>query len=83
MVGAHATDGVGRVIERVPLPGAIAFQFTKGRTVFAGTDEYNLEGKGVTLDVRVPVTEESERSRLDGGDPVLDAAVERLKRSAQ
>lgn len=75
VVGAHGTDGAGGVVEHVAMPGTITFNFTKGRTVFAGTDEYNLEGKGVTLDVRVPVTEESERAKLDGGDPLLDAAV--------
>jgi hypothetical protein len=32
------------------------------RSVFAGTDEVNLEAKGVTLDVRVPITEENERA---------------------
>ncbi|NTU81661.1 MAG: META domain-containing protein [Chloroflexales bacterium] len=75
VVGAHGTDGAGGVVEHVAMPGTISFHFTKGRTVFAGGDEYNLEGKGVTLDVRVPVTEESEQAKLDGGDPVLDAAV--------
>jgi len=38
----------------------------------------NLEGKGVTLDVRVPITEKNERAKFDGGDPVLEAAVEVL-----
>lgn len=75
VIGEHGTDGAGGVIERVKLPGEIIFQFTKGRTVFAGTEELNLEGKGVTLDVRVPITAESEQAKLDGGDPVLDAAI--------
>lgn len=78
VVGEHGTDGAGGVIERVSLPGGITFQFTKGRSVFAGTDELNLEGKGVTLDVRVPITEENERAKLDGRDPVLEAAVTTL-----
>ena len=38
-----------------------------------GTDEVNLEGKGVTLDVRVPVTEEGERAKRDGRRSVLVA----------
>lgn len=75
VVGEHGSDGAGGVIERVAMPGGLTFQFTKGRSVFAGTDELNLEGKGVTLDVRVPITAESEQAKLDGDDPVLDAAL--------
>ncbi|MEZ4640520.1 MAG: S41 family peptidase, partial [Caldilineaceae bacterium] len=75
IVGQHGTDGAGGPVERASLPGEITFQFTKGRTFFAGTDELNLEAKGVTLDVRVPVTEESVQAVLAGEDPVLDAAI--------
>lgn len=75
VVGEHGTDGAGGVIERAALPGGITFQFTKGRTVFVGTNEPNLEGKGVTLDVRVPITAENEQAKLDGRDPVLEAAL--------
>jgi C-terminal processing protease CtpA/Prc len=78
VVGEHGTDGAGGVIERAALPGGITFQFTKGRTVFVGTNEPNLEGKGVTLDVRVPITLENEQAKLDGGDPVLDAGLAAL-----
>lgn len=82
VVGEHGTDGAGGIIERASLPGSITFQFTKGRTVFAGTQELNLEAKGVTLDVRVPVTLEGEQAKLDGGDPVLDAALVALSEEA-
>ena len=82
VVGEHGTDGAGGIIERAALPGSISFQFTKGRTVFAGTQEPNLEAKGVTLDVRVPVTLEGEQAKLDGGDPVLDAALVALSEEA-
>jgi C-terminal processing protease CtpA/Prc len=74
IVGEHGTEGAGGVIEQVALSGGITFTFTKGRSYFAGTDELNLEAKGVTLDVRLPITEESLKASLDGGDPVLDAA---------
>ena len=50
----------------------------EGRPV-AGTDELVLEAKGVELDVRVPVTLESEPAKSQGGDPVLDAGIETLK----
>ncbi len=75
VAGEHGTDGAGGVIERASLPGGITFQFTKGRNVFAGTDEYNLEGKGVTLDVRVPITLENEQAKLEGQDVVLEEAL--------
>ena len=60
------------------MPGGIYFFFTKGRFYYAGTDELNLEGKGVTLDVRVPITEENEKAKQDGTDVVLEAAISTL-----
>lgn len=75
VVGQYATRGGGGPIDVVRLPGTISFQFTVGRTLFAGTDEPNLQGKGVTLDERIPITEDGERIKLAGGDPVLDAAM--------
>ena len=83
VVGEHGTDGAGGVVDQVAMPGTITFRFTKGRSVFAGTDEVNLEGKGVTLDVRVPVTEESERAKRDGKDPVLEAGLVALRAEAE
>jgi heat shock protein HslJ len=74
VVGEHGTEGAGEAIEQAAMPGGITFVFTKGRSFFAGTEELNLEAKGVTLDVRVPITEESLKVFLDGGDPVLDSA---------
>jgi C-terminal processing protease CtpA/Prc len=82
VVGEHGTDGAGGYVEQVALPGGITFFFTKGRSYFAGTDDLNLEAKGVTLDVRVPVTEENEQAKVDGRDPVLEAAVAALGREA-
>ena len=40
VVGEHGTEGAGGYIDRVKLPGTMTFQFTKGRSVFAGTDEF-------------------------------------------
>jgi hypothetical protein len=74
----NGTLGAGGPVDRAALPGEITFQFTKGRTVFADSAELNLEAKGVTLDVRVPVTEESVQAELAGEDPVLDAAIAAL-----
>ncbi|MEZ4660091.1 MAG: META domain-containing protein [Caldilineaceae bacterium] len=51
-----------------------------GRTTFAGTDEPNLEAKGVVPDVRVPITLETEQAKQRGEDPVLDAAIAELDR---
>lgn len=78
IVGEHSTAGAGGPIDRISLPGGLSFQFTKGRTVFAGTDELNLEGNGIALDVEVPITEENERAKLEGRDVVLEAGLEAL-----
>jgi C-terminal processing protease CtpA/Prc len=78
VLAQYGTKGAGAPINRVDLPGTAFFQYTKGRAYFAGTDEFNLEAKGVIPDVLVPTTEESEMAKLEGGDPVLDAAVQML-----
>lgn len=79
VVSEYATRGGGGPIDIVKLPGTITFQYTTGRTLFAGSNEPNLQAKGVSLDVRVPVTEEGEKAKLAGGDPVLDAALSTLQ----
>ena len=58
------------------------FNYTNGRTTFAGTAEYNLEAKGVVPDIRVPVTVESEQAKRTGKDPVLEAAITELSRAS-
>jgi len=75
VVGEHGTEGAGGYLEQVAMPGGFTFFFTKGRTFFAGTDELNLEAKGVNLDVRVPITLENEQAKQEGRDVVLDAAI--------
>jgi C-terminal processing protease CtpA/Prc len=57
------------------MPGQITFQFTKGGTYFAGTDEPNLEAKGVVPDIQVPVTLETEQAKIRGEDPAIEAAL--------
>lgn len=83
VMGSHGTMGAGGSIGRVEMPANLLFQFTKGRTYFAGTDEVNLEGKGVTLDVRVPVTEESLLAEQAGTDVVLEAAMQAMNEKVQ
>jgi len=78
VMGQHGTDGAGGSIERVKMPDDLSFQFTKSRSTFAGSDEFNLEAKGVTLDIRLPVTLESELAKINGEDQVMDAAVAQL-----
>ncbi len=82
IIGEHGTEGAGGPVEQALLPGNMAFHYTKGRTYFAGTDELNLEAKGVTLDVRVPVTLQSLSAKREGRDPVLEAAMQELKAEA-
>lgn len=78
VVGQVASSGAGAPVNRVTMPYGIMFQYTKGRAYFAGTDELNLEGKGVVPDVRVPVTEESAAALVAGEDAVLFAGVQAL-----
>ncbi len=78
VVGQYASEGAGGPINRVAMPGGVTFQYTKGRSYFAGTDELNLEAKGVTPDVRVPVTEETVVASFAGEDPVLQAGLRAL-----
>lgn len=78
VVAQHASAGAGAPINRVAMPFGITFQYTKGRSYFAGAEELNLEGKGVVPDVRVPVTLESVAAVLAGGDPVLAAGVQEV-----
>ncbi|MEZ4864289.1 MAG: S41 family peptidase [Caldilineaceae bacterium] len=80
VVAQYRSMGAGGPIERVTMPSGITFQYTMGRTTFAGTDEPNLEAKGVAPDVRVPVTLETEQAKLRGEDPVLAAAIAELDR---
>jgi hypothetical protein len=78
VMGQYATNGAGGPIKRVSLPGGILFQYPWQGAVFPGTDTQVLEGIGVEPDIRVPVTLETERARLNGEDPLLQAAVATL-----
>jgi len=80
VVGQYGTEGAGGPVDRIQLPGGFTFQYTMGRTTFAGTKEFNLEAKGVVPDIRVPVTLETEAAMLKGEDPVMQAAVAELDR---
>jgi hypothetical protein len=82
IVGQYATDGAGGPVDEIQMPEGMIFNYTNGRTTFAGTDEYNLEAKGVVPDIRVPVTVESEQAKRTGKDPVLEAAVAELSRAS-
>lgn len=79
VIGQYTTSGAGGFIDRIKMPGEITFQFTRGGTYFAGTDEPNLEAKGVIPDIRVPVTVETELAKRLGEDPVMDVALEYLQ----
>ncbi len=78
VVGQYSTEGAGGPVDRIQLPGGLMFQYTMGRTTFAGTKEFNLEAKGVVPDIRVPVTLETEAAKLKGEDLVMQAAVAEL-----
>ncbi len=79
VIAEEGTDGAGGTKREVYMPGKILFTYTGGQMFFAGTREVNLEGKGVTPDIRVPITEENERRKLKGEDVVLSTAIDYLK----
>ncbi len=83
IVGATPSAGGGGNPETIPMPGGIGFGYTKQRTTWPDSQEPNFEGKGVQPDLLVPLTEEFLKAQLEGGDPLLDAAVELLNRETQ
>ena len=82
VIGQYGSKGAGGPIDRIALSSSdgVFFQYTMGRTTFAGSDEFNIEAKGVVPDVRVPVTLESELAKLRSEDPVMQAAIAELDR---
>jgi C-terminal processing protease CtpA/Prc len=80
IIGEYASEGAGGSVNVVTLTGPIPFAYTGGRSFFAGTQEPNLEAKGVQLDIRVPITLENERKKKNCQDPVIEAAIEFLKK---
>jgi C-terminal processing protease CtpA/Prc len=80
IIGEYASEGAGGSVNIVNLPGPIPFAYTGGRSFFAGTKEPNLEAKGVQLDIRVPITLENESKKKNCQDPVIEAAIEFLKK---
>lgn len=79
VVADSGTDGAGGTVRQVILPGKLPFTYTGGQMFFAGTKEVNLEGKGVTPDVRVPIDDDYVTRRLKGEDVVLKRAVELIE----
>lgn len=83
VVADSGTDGAGGTVRQVILPGKLPFTYTGGQMFFAGTKEVNLEGRGVTPDVRVPIDDEYVTRRLQGEDVVLKRAVELIEGKTQ
>lgn len=81
VIAEEGTDGAGGSVREVLMPEQIVFMFTGGRMLSLGSDEPVLEGKGVTPDVLVPITVESEQRKRKGEDVVLSFACDWLKRS--
>ena len=73
--GQYATAGAGGNIDQALMPGGVIFQYTVGQSTFAGTNEPNLEAKGVLPDIRVPVTVDTVQAQIAGEDVVLDYTV--------
>jgi C-terminal processing protease CtpA/Prc len=75
VVGQYATAGAGGNIDQVTLPGGFIFQYTVGQSYYAGTDELNIEGKGVTPDIWLPVTVETTLGAIADPNLVLELAI--------
>ncbi len=82
VVGQYSSIGAGGAVTPVILPSGLGLSYTWGRSLIAGTDEPNLEAKGVKPDIRVPVTLDTELAKLKGEDPVLDTALAVLERQS-
>ncbi|MCB0183875.1 MAG: PDZ domain-containing protein, partial [Caldilineaceae bacterium] len=82
IVGQYSTEGGGGNTNAVTMPGGFMFNYTAGTDIDLKTDLPTFQAVGVVPDVRVPVNEETERRKLEGGDPVLDAGIEYLRRLA-
>ncbi len=76
IVGHYPTAGAYGEVGRgqYKLPGDLSLQFPTGRSE-TPDGKLLIEGKGVPLDITVPVTEESATGRVD---TVLQAAIEAL-----
>jgi C-terminal processing protease CtpA/Prc len=83
VIGQYATAGAGGNIDQVTLPGGFIFQYTVGRSYYAGTDELNIEGKGVTPDIWLPVTIETELAKLADPDFVLNLTIAAISPPAE
>lgn len=79
VIADSGTDGAGGSVRLAIMPGKIPFTYTGGQMFYAGTREPNLEGKGVTPDLRIPINDEYVRRRLNGEDVVLTEAIKYLE----
>jgi C-terminal processing protease CtpA/Prc len=77
IVGQYPSEGAGGSVEQFIMPEGIVVQLTIGRAVDANGNVH-IEGPGVQPTVRVPVTLETITEKANGGDPVLDAALDAL-----
>jgi C-terminal processing protease CtpA/Prc len=73
IVGEYPSEGAGGSVEAFYMPEGIYCQLTVGRAMDA-SGNIHLEGKGVVLTVKVPVTAETLQKEANGEDVVLAAA---------
>lgn len=77
IVGQYPTEGAGGSVAQFIMPEGVSVQLTIGRAVDANGNVH-IEGSGVAPTVRVPVIYETILEKANGGDPVMDAALEAL-----
>lgn len=79
VIGQYPTGGLGGSVERFFMPGNIQVQMTVSREVDPDGN-IHIEGRGVSPDVRVPVTEET---LFADYDVILQAAIDFLDEQNQ
>jgi len=78
IVGLYPTAGGGGSVETFIMPLGVSVRITVGRAVDS-EGEIHIEGKGIPLDLRVPLTEENFLAlNRDGEDIVLKAALDAI-----
>ncbi|MCB0144248.1 MAG: PDZ domain-containing protein [Caldilineaceae bacterium] len=75
IIAQYASVGAGGSTNGVKLPGGMQFNYTASTDVSDETGMPTFQYVGVQPDIQVPVTEETERLKLEGRDPVLEAAL--------
>ncbi|MCB0142831.1 MAG: hypothetical protein KDE50_23230 [Caldilineaceae bacterium] len=74
VIAQYPSVGAGGSTNAIVLPWGILFNYTESTELDDETGMPTFQYVGVQPDIQVPVTEATEREKLEGGDPVLEVA---------